>query len=70
MMVHQLDVEIRTHFLASRIYIVKFPDGEMKDVGYNILAEHLFSQMDKDGNQFRLCSGIIGHRHNGIDVDK
>jgi hypothetical protein len=56
--------------LDSRIYIVKFPDGEMKDVGYNILAEHIFSQMDKDGNQFRLFSGIIGHRCNGNDVDK
>jgi hypothetical protein len=56
--------------LDSRIYIVKFPDGEMKDVGYNILAENLFSQMDKDGTQFRLCSGIIGHRHNGNAVDK
>jgi hypothetical protein len=42
----------------------------MKDVGYNILAEHLFSQMDKDGNQFRLFSGIIGHRRNGNAVDK
>jgi hypothetical protein len=42
----------------------------MKDVGYNILAEHLLSQMDKDGNQFRLFSGIIGHRHNGNAVYK
>jgi hypothetical protein len=56
--------------LDSRIYIIKFPDGEMKDVGYNILAEHLFSQIDKDGNQFRLFSGIIGHRRNGNAVDK
>jgi hypothetical protein len=56
--------------LDSRIYIVKFPDGEMKYVGYNILAENLFSQMDKDGNQFRLFSGIIGHRHNDNAVDK
>jgi hypothetical protein len=55
--------------LDSRIYIVKFPDGEIKDIDYNILAEHLFSQMDKDGNQFRLFSGIIGHRRNGNAVD-
>jgi hypothetical protein len=27
--------------LDSRIYVVKFPDGEMKYVGYNILAEHI-----------------------------
>jgi hypothetical protein len=60
----------RNPLLDSRIYIVKFPDGEMKDVGYNILAEHLFPQMDKDGNQFRLFSGIIVHRRNGSAVDK
>jgi hypothetical protein len=42
----------------------------MKDVGYNILAEHLFSQIDKDGNQYILFSGIIGHRHIGNAVDK
>jgi hypothetical protein len=42
----------------------------MKDVGYNILAEHIFFQVDKDGNQFRLSSGIIGHRRNCNAVDK
>jgi hypothetical protein len=56
--------------LDSRIYIVKFPDGEIKDVGFNILAEHLFSQMDKDENQFRLFSSIIGHRRNANKIDK
>jgi hypothetical protein len=56
--------------LDSRVYIAKFPDGEMKDFGYNILAEHLLSQVDKDGNQFRLFSCIIGHRRNGNAVDK
>jgi hypothetical protein len=37
-------------FLDSRIYIVKFPDGEMKYLGYlgsNILAEHLFPKWTK-----------------------
>jgi hypothetical protein len=56
--------------LNSRIYVVKIPDGEIKDVGYNILAEHIFSQMDKDDNQFRLFSDIIGHRRNDNAVDK
>jgi hypothetical protein len=56
--------------LDSRIYIVKFPIGEMKVVGYNILAEHPFSQMDKDGNQFILFRGIICHLRNGNAVDK
>jgi hypothetical protein len=56
--------------LDSRIYIVKFPDNEMKDVGFNILAEHLFSQMDKDGNRFRFFRRIIGHRRNANKIDK
>jgi hypothetical protein len=43
---------------------VKFPDVEMKDVGYNILAEHILSEMEKDGSQLRLLISIIGHRHN------
>jgi hypothetical protein len=42
----------------------------MKDVGFNILAEHIFSQMDKDGKQFRLFSSIIGHRHNANTINK
>jgi hypothetical protein len=56
--------------LDSRIYIVKFPDGEMKDVGFNILAEHPFYQVDKDGNQFRLSSSIIVHCRNVNTIDK
>jgi hypothetical protein len=56
--------------LDSKIYIFKFPDGEMKDVGFNILAEHLFSQMDKNGNQFRLFSSIIGHSRKANVIDK
>jgi hypothetical protein len=56
--------------LDSSIYIIKFPGGEMKDVGYSILAEHLFSQVDKEGNQSHLFIIIIGHHRNGNTVDK
>ena len=48
--------------LDSRVFVVEFPDGEQKDIGYNILAEHLHSQMDDDGNVYKLFRGIIGHR--------
>jgi len=37
-------------FLDSRVFIVEFSDGEQRDVGFNILAEHLFSQVDEEGN--------------------
>jgi hypothetical protein len=60
----------KNQLLDSQIYIVKFPDGEMKDVGFNILAEHIFSQIDKDGNQFILFSSIIGHRRIENAIDK
>jgi hypothetical protein len=40
--------------IDSRIYIVEFPDGSIKDISFNILAEHLFSQVDDEGKQHRL----------------
>jgi hypothetical protein len=48
--------------LDSRVFIVEFPDGEQKDVSYNLIAEHLFSQVDSKGNQYRLFKEIINHR--------
>ena len=56
--------------LDSRIFVIEFPDGEQKDIGYNILAEHLHSQMDDEGNVYMLFWGIIGHRKKAGAVDK
>jgi hypothetical protein len=56
--------------LDSRIFIVQFPDGDEKDFAYNILAEHLYSQIDSEGNQHQLFNGIINHRKNSNALDK
>ena len=56
--------------LDSRIFTVRFPDGEEKDISYNILAEHLYSQMDSEGNQYRLFNALIGHRKRSSAVSK
>ena len=48
--------------LDSRVFVVEFTDGEQKDIGYNILVEHLHSQMDDEGNVYKLFRGIIGHQ--------
>ena len=40
--------------LDSRIYVVEFPAGEEVDISYNTLAEHLFSQVDSEGNQYQI----------------
>jgi hypothetical protein len=48
--------------LDSRQFIIEFPDGKQQDIAYNMLAEHLFSQVDEEGNQYRMFKAIIGHR--------
>jgi hypothetical protein len=56
--------------LDSRQFIIEFPDGEQQDIAYNMLAEHLFSQVDEEGNQYRMFKAIIGHRRKKDAVDK
>ena len=36
--------------LDSRVFTVRFPDGVEKDMTYNVIAEHLFSRVDKEEN--------------------
>jgi hypothetical protein len=56
--------------LDSRIFVAEFPDGKQKDVAYNLIAEHLFSQIDSECNQYRLFKEIINHRKGKMAVDK
>ena len=56
--------------LDSRIFIVEFPDGEQREVSYNVLSEHLFSQVDEEGNQYRLFKCIVNHCKTQRAVDK
>ena len=50
--------------LDSRVYDVEFLDGERQQISYNLLAEHLFSQMDEEGVQHQLFHEIVDHRKN------
>mmetsp|Transcript_2147 Transcript_2147/g.3294 ORF Transcript_2147/g.3294 Transcript_2147/m.3294 type:complete len:1178 (+) Transcript_2147:1032-4565(+) len=56
--------------LDSRVYVVEFQDGEKVDISYNTIAEHLYSQVDSEGNQYQNFKEIIGHRKgkNAIDI--
>mmetsp|Transcript_15766 Transcript_15766/g.22509 ORF Transcript_15766/g.22509 Transcript_15766/m.22509 type:complete len:126 (+) Transcript_15766:2432-2809(+) len=56
--------------LDSRVYVVQFPNGEEVDVSYNTLAEHLYSPVDSEGNQYQIFKEIIGHRKGKSAVDK
>ena len=35
--------------LDSRVITIQLPSGEGKDVGYNVLVNHLFSQLESEG---------------------
>ncbi|MGH7954509.1 MAG: reverse transcriptase domain-containing protein, partial [Gloeomargaritales cyanobacterium] len=56
--------------LDSRQYTVRWPDGEEGDFSYNIIAEHLYSQVDEKGNQFQIFREIIDRRKTNRAVDK
>ncbi len=56
--------------LDSRVFVVEFPDGDQKDVAYNIIAEHLFSQVDEEGNQYRIFKEIVNHRKTKRAVER
>ena len=60
----------RNPILDSRVFTVQFLDGDQKDIAYNTIAEHLFSQVDEEGNQHRLFKEIIGHRRKKGALDK
>ena len=40
--------------LDTRIYDVMFPDVSIQQYAANIIAEHMYSQVDKDGHHYQL----------------
>jgi hypothetical protein len=56
--------------LDWRIFMVRFVDGEEKDIAFNVLSEHLYSQVDKEGRQHRIFKEIFNHRKNKNVLDK
>ena len=49
-------------FLNSIIYEVELPDGSIKEVGANIIAENILSQVDEDGFSTTLMEAIVDYR--------
>ena len=56
--------------LDSRVYEVKFPDGETTEVAANLIAENLFSQIDSEGRSYAILKEIVDHRTNGHALSK
>jgi hypothetical protein len=56
--------------IDSRICTIHFQDGEERDITFNLLSEHLYSQVDSEGPQYRIFKEIINHRKNKNVLDK
>ena len=54
----------------TRVCIVEFSDGEVAELGANIIAEYMYAQCDIEGNQYRLIDHIVDHRKDGQAVSK
>ena len=51
-----------------RIYDVMFPDGSIQQYAANIIAEHMYSKVEKYRHRYQLLESIINHRTDGRPV--
>jgi hypothetical protein len=56
------------HIMDTRKYVVDFPYGLSDEYTANIIAQDMYAQCDKEGNQFNLMDGIVGHKTDGHAV--
>ena len=56
--------------LDTREYTVEFMDGHTESLSANIVAQHLFSQIDEEGNRHVLLDDIVDHRRSDSAVSK
>ena len=50
--------------LDTRVYHVKFDDGEVTELTANIIAQSMFASCDNDRNEYLLMDSIIDHTKN------
>ena len=63
----------KTHdnpLLDSSVYEIRFEDGSVERYHANIIAEHIYSQVDGDGYGRALLDEIIDHKTDGHAVTK
>jgi hypothetical protein len=54
--------------LDTRILEVQFPDGNVQEYAANVIAEHLYSQVDDEGRRYLLMDETVDHRKDGSAV--
>ena len=56
--------------LDTREYEVEFMDGHNESLSANLIAQHLYSQIDEEGNRHVMLDDITDHRRNESAIDK
>jgi len=56
--------------LDTSIYEVEFDDGSMEAYSANIIAEHIYSQVDGEGYTQYMLSEIVDHKKDNTAVTK
>jgi hypothetical protein len=54
----------------TREYEVEFHDGHRESLSANIIAQHMFSQMDEEGHRHLLLDDIMDFRKNETAIEK
>ena len=56
--------------LDTSVYEVEFEDGSVEKYNANIIAEHIYSQVDEDGFGRTLLDEIIDHKRDDSAIDR
>ena len=56
--------------LNTREYEVEFMDGHTEAITANLIAQHLYSQINEEGNRHMLLDDIIDHRRSLHVIDE
>ena len=56
--------------INTRVYDMMFPDGSIQQYAANLIAENIYSQVDKDGHKQTLIGEIVDHRKEDTAYDK
>ena len=54
----------------TRVYQVQFPDDRVEEYSANVIAENLYSQVDKEGNQYVIIDEIVDHEFDSKIIPK
>ena len=52
------------------LYEVEYPDGTTEQLAANIKAENMMSQIDSDGNNYQVLTGVNDNKNDGSDIAK